>query len=104
MWSLAPSVLPLQVEHGPAGPVTAYRIGPLAYVTDVKTLPPETKSALHGLDLLVLGCLREKLHSTHMNWDEAEAVITELQLKHTILVHSGYEVKYAEWGEGYHLM
>ena len=89
--------LPLEVSHGPAGPVTAFRCGNMAYVTDAKEVPPQTMAQLQQLDLLVLGCLREEPHNTHLNWQEASALIEQLQPDHTVLVHSGYEVRYAEW-------
>lgn len=90
-------VLPLPTSHGPAGPVTAYRIGELAYCTDCKIIPDETLTALHGVDLLVLDMLREKEHPTHMNFDEAMAVVETLKPRQTVLVHTGHEVRYAEW-------
>ena len=91
------NILPLEVSHGPAGPVTAFRCGGLAYVTDVKSIPDQTMAQLYGLDCLVLGCLREQAHNTHFNWEEAERVIQHLQPGQTVLVHAGYEVRYAEW-------
>jgi phosphoribosyl 1,2-cyclic phosphate phosphodiesterase len=85
------------VSHGPSGRTTAYRIGDLAYVTDVKAIPEQSAELLAGVDLLVLGMLREQMHPTHCNWEEAEGFIRRLQPKQTLLVHMGYGVHYAEW-------
>jgi phosphoribosyl 1,2-cyclic phosphate phosphodiesterase len=85
------------MEHGPAGRVSGFRIGGLAYCTDCKTIPAASRAALRGVPLLVLGMLREQVHPTHMNWHEAAALIDEVQPQRTVLVHMGHEVRYGEW-------
>jgi phosphoribosyl 1,2-cyclic phosphate phosphodiesterase len=45
-------VIPVDVPHGNIT-VFGYRIGPLAYVTDAKSLPPETIRQLKGASVLV---------------------------------------------------
>lgn len=91
------AVVALPLSHGPAGRTTGFRIGNLAYLTDVKAIPEQSMAALHGLDTLVIAMLREELHPTHFCWAETEAVISALQPRHTVLIHMGFEVRYAEW-------
>lgn len=93
------SVLPLAASHGPAGRVTAYRIGGLAYLTDIKDLPLSADRFLHHLDLLVLNMLHEALHPTHCNWDEAQAIIARLKPRRCVLTHMGHTVHYQDWEE-----
>lgn len=90
-------VTPFAMSHGPAGRVTGFRIGSLGYCTDCKELPREADRHLQDLDVLVLDMLRETPHPTHMGWDEARAVIDRLRPRRTVLVHMGFEVRYAEW-------
>ena len=54
--------------------VFAYRIGPLGYVTDAKTLPPDALEALRGVKVLVLNALFRTEHPTHLSVPEAIAV------------------------------
>ncbi|MFL6275097.1 MAG: MBL fold metallo-hydrolase, partial [Blastocatellia bacterium] len=61
---------PLVVIHGQL-PVTAYRIGSFAYVTDCNHIPDETCERLEDLELLVIDALRFKPHPTHMALAEA---------------------------------
>ncbi|MFW5846222.1 MAG: MBL fold metallo-hydrolase [Planctomycetota bacterium] len=90
-------ITPFAVDHGPAGRVTAWRMGGLAYLTDVKHLPVTADRHLQDVDLLVLNMLREASHPTHCNWAEAQVLIERIAPQRTILVHMGHEVRYAQW-------
>jgi phosphoribosyl 1,2-cyclic phosphate phosphodiesterase len=90
-------VTPFAMSHGPAGRTTGFRIGAMAYLTDLKELPPTADRHLQGLDLLVLDMLRDELHPTHLCWAEAQAIIARLQPRRTVLTHMGHEVRYADW-------
>jgi phosphoribosyl 1,2-cyclic phosphate phosphodiesterase len=57
-------VLPLAFEHGGTR-VYGYRIGPIAYVTDVKTVSDDARKALRGTRILVLSALWWRPHPTH---------------------------------------
>ncbi len=86
-------VMPIEAEHGRAS-VLGFRMGGLAYMTDCSLIPPESMERLHGLDVLVLGALRFRPHPTHMNIDEALAVVETLRPRRTILTHLSHEVDY----------
>jgi phosphoribosyl 1,2-cyclic phosphate phosphodiesterase len=77
---------PIPVWHGPT-PVMAYRVGDLAYVTDVNRIDEPSMARLRGLDVLVLDALRERPHPTHYSLSEAVAVIQELKPKRAFLTH-----------------
>jgi phosphoribosyl 1,2-cyclic phosphate phosphodiesterase len=85
------TVQPVPIMHGNL-PVLGYRIGDLAYVTDVKTIPDASKALLQGLDVLVLTALRQKQHPAHMTIDEALAAIDELKPRRAYLSHVGHEM------------
>lgn len=74
------SVQPIPVVHGRL-PILGYRIGPVAYLTDVKTIPDESLPLLQDLDILVLTALRRFNHPAHMTLDEALAAVEQLRPK-----------------------
>ena len=88
-------VLPLIVMHGSL-PVTAFRIGNFAYLTDCNRLPEETCAALSGLDILVIDALRFKAHPTHMTVAEALNYIERLAPRRALLTHMGHDIKHAD--------
>ena len=93
------TVVPMELSHGPAGRTTGFRVGGLAYLTDLKALPEASITYLADLDLLVLDMLREEPHPTHFCWSEAEALIARLRPRRTVLTHMGPEVRWAAWQE-----
>jgi phosphoribosyl 1,2-cyclic phosphate phosphodiesterase len=88
-------VVPLPVWHGQTR-VNGYRIGDLAYVTDAKEVPVETRSLLMGLDILVLNALRPRSHPTHLSIAEAVEIVCEVRPKRAFLVHLSHDVSHAE--------
>jgi phosphoribosyl 1,2-cyclic phosphate phosphodiesterase len=88
-------VLPLAFPHGHA-PVLGFRVGDVAYVTDVKEVPAEARAQLKGLKLLVLNALRYTPHPTHLTIDEAIAVVKDLAPRRTLFTHLTHETGHAE--------
>lgn len=88
-------VEPLLVWHGRM-PVTGFRIGRFAYLTDCSRIPEETMERLYGLDLLVLDALRHRPHPTHFSIGEALEVIEQVAPKRALLTHLCHEVDHAQ--------
>ncbi len=88
-------VTPLAVPHGPM-PVFAYRIGDLAYVTDAKAVPAETRERLRGAKVLVLNALFRTEHPTHLSIPEAVKVAQEMGIERTYLTHLTHENFHAD--------
>ena len=61
---------PVPLWHGDM-PVLGFRVGRLAYCTDVSRIPDESFALLEGLDVLVLDALQYKPHVTHFNVEQA---------------------------------
>ncbi len=59
-------VTPLRVMHGRL-PILGYRIGRMAWITDMLTMPESEYDLLQGLDVLVMNALRPQPHNTHQN-------------------------------------
>jgi phosphoribosyl 1,2-cyclic phosphate phosphodiesterase len=88
-------VLPLAFRHGHIR-VFGYRIGGLAYVTDVKAIPDAERRRLQGLDVLVLNALWWRSHPTHLSIGEAIETAQSLGARRTYLTHLTHETGHAE--------
>lgn len=84
-------ITPLPVSHFKL-PIIGFRIGSLAYVTDCKTMPAETLEKIKGVDTLVINALRHEPHFSHMNLDEAMAVINETAPRQAFLTHLSHDM------------
>lgn len=80
------AIVPIRLEHGRM-PVVGFRVGPLAYCTDVCRIPEESWPLLEDLDTLLLDALRLEPHPTHFNLDQALAVVERLRPKRTYFTH-----------------
>ena len=83
---LGQKLMPVRLYHGPFS-VLGFRIGNLAYCTDVNRIPDESMSLLEGLDTLILDALRLEPHPTHFSLSEALAVVDRLKPKQTLFTH-----------------
>jgi phosphoribosyl 1,2-cyclic phosphate phosphodiesterase len=83
---LGQQVLPIRLEHG-SSPVLGFRVGSLAYCTDVSRIPDPSWALLQGLDVLVLDALRYEPHPTHFSLSEALEVIKALRPRRALLTH-----------------
>jgi phosphoribosyl 1,2-cyclic phosphate phosphodiesterase len=87
--ALGERVMPIRLEHGKS-PVLGFRVGGLAYCTDVSRIPDESWPLLQGLDVLVLDALRHEKHPTHFSLSEALAVVETLRPGRTYLTHMSH--------------
>ncbi len=84
-------VMPVRLMHA-CLPILGYRIGNVAYLTDVKTLDERAVEQLGGLDVLVLNALRRKEHLSHLSLDESLALAHRIGAKKTFLIHMSHEI------------
>jgi phosphoribosyl 1,2-cyclic phosphate phosphodiesterase len=87
-------VLPLAFDHGHLR-VFGYRIGSLAYITDVKSIPEAQRESLRGLDVLVINALWWRSHPTHLSIPEAVQTAQSLGARRTYLTHLTHETGHA---------
>jgi phosphoribosyl 1,2-cyclic phosphate phosphodiesterase len=88
------TITPIPVLHG-RGQIFGYRIGNLAYMTDVSEIPESSFALLENLDLVLLDCLREKSHPTHINIEQSLAYIGRIKAKQSYMIHMTHELEYA---------
>ena len=92
---LGETVRPIRLLHGPRFQVLGFRIGRVAYCTDVKTIPEISWPLLENLDILVLDTLRIREHPTHMNLTESLAVVARIKPRLTLLTHLSHDLDHA---------
>lgn len=83
---LETKILPFEVLHYKM-PVLGFRIGNFAYITDAKTVSEESRSALEGVEVLVVNALQESAHISHFTLGEALQFIAEINPKKAYLTH-----------------
>lgn len=89
-------VVALQVIHGRL-PILGYRIGDMAYLTDMTGISPESLPLLKGIRLLVIGALRHTPHGTHQTIEAAIAFSRSLGNIPTYLTHMSHQMgRYAQ--------
>jgi phosphoribosyl 1,2-cyclic phosphate phosphodiesterase len=92
---LGEPIIPIPMKHHRFN-VMGFRIGDLAYCTDVNLIPESSFALLQGLDTLILDALRpEKPHLSHFCLPESLAVIDRLKPKQTYLTHMSHEMDYS---------
>jgi len=77
---------PLPQIHGDIRSL-GFRIGNIAYCSDVSDFPPETVPLLQGLDVLVIDALQYKPHPSHFSLSEALEWIERLTPRRAVLTH-----------------
>ncbi len=87
------TIQPLRLMHGRL-PVLGFRIGNVAFCTDVSYIPPESMELLEGLDTLVLDALWKEEHPTHFNVKQALEVIARLEPREAFLTHVSHRLDY----------
>ncbi|MGB7816248.1 MAG: MBL fold metallo-hydrolase [Methylotenera sp.] len=87
-------ITPIPVLHGRSH-IFGYRIGNFAYMTDVSEIPESSFALLENLDVVLLDCLREASHPTHINIEQSLAYIGRIKAKQSYMIHMTHELEYA---------
>jgi len=80
------------------GQITATQPGPLplAYCTDVSSIPPQTWAGLTGLRTLILDMLRYRRHPTHFSVDEAIETAGRIAADRAWFIHMSHEIEHGD--------
>lgn len=85
-------VMPIEVMHGKL-PILGYRFGPLAYITDMKTIHDSELAYLQGVETLVVGALRFKPeHHSHQVVSDAIRFARQIGAVRTYLIHPSHQI------------
>lgn len=84
-------ITPIRVIHAKL-PILGFRIGDMAYLTDVKTIPEPEFEKLKGLKILVLTALRKEEHISHLSLSEAIEIAKKINADDTYLIHASHDL------------
>jgi phosphoribosyl 1,2-cyclic phosphate phosphodiesterase len=84
-------VVPVPVMHGSLH-VLGFRVGGLAYLTDVSEIPEDSYPLVEDLEVLVLNALRERPHPMHLDLEGALGVARRIRAARTYLTHLSHEM------------
>jgi phosphoribosyl 1,2-cyclic phosphate phosphodiesterase len=89
---LSERLTPIPLKHGRFD-VYGFRIGDVAYCTDVSHIPDRSWPLLEGLDVLVLDALRPgRPHPSHFSVEQALEAIERLRPRQAYLTHMSHAV------------
>lgn len=86
-------IQPIRLIHGKL-PVLGFRIGNVAFCTDVSFIPEESWPLLEGLDVLVIDALRDEPHETHFGIPQALEAVERVKPRRTYLTHVSHYLDY----------
>ncbi len=85
------TVEPIPVMHYRL-PILGFRIGPMAYITDCKSIGESVVERLQGIGLLVINALRIEPHLSHLSLAEALEIIERVQPGKAVLIHMSHGI------------
>jgi phosphoribosyl 1,2-cyclic phosphate phosphodiesterase len=84
-------VQPIRIMHASL-PILGFRIGKVAYLTDVKTIEDKSIELLKDLDILIISSLRHVEHFSHLNLNEALELSAKIGAHETYFTHISHDM------------
>jgi len=84
-------VTPIGILHGRL-PILGFRFGPIAYLTDVKSIEPDQMAKIAGVRYLVLNALQHKMHPTHLSLEECLDLIDQIKPEKAWITHVSHHL------------
>ena len=88
-------IMPIAQDHGYSMSL-GFRIGPVAYSTDVTALDETAFAALAGTEIWIVDCMRREPHPTHSHLAKTLAWIDRVRPRRAILTHMDQSLDYRE--------
>ena len=85
----------IPIVHG-RRPAHGWRSGGFAYLTDVSSVPAESRDLLGDLDLLIVSALRDLPHPTHQTVEEALELIRAVAPRRALLTHLDHDLDFED--------
>ena len=95
-------ILPIRGWHDRKGfwPVLGYRIGNMAYMTDIASIEESEIEKLKGVDFVTVNCVKRAQHYSHFSLDEALNFFQKVGAKYSYLTHISHLLPpYAEFSK-----
>ena len=86
-------LIPVPLMHG-AWPCLGWRIGDMAWLTDLSHIPDESLELLSGVRLLFLDCLRTLPYPSHLSVEKSFAWAQRIGAARTVLIHMTHELEF----------
>lgn len=88
-------IAPFAQDHG-FSTTLGFRIGPMAYSTDVVELDDAAFAALAGVELWIVDCFRRAPHPTHSHLEKTLGWIVRVRPRRAVLTHMEQSLDYRE--------
>jgi phosphoribosyl 1,2-cyclic phosphate phosphodiesterase len=85
------SIVPVPILHG-ARAILGYRLGTFAYLTDCSGIPDASYALLQGVELLVIGALRDRPHPSHFTVAESIDAATRIGASRVYFTHMNHDL------------
>lgn len=91
----------IKVEH--SFPCCGYKFTSrgktLVYISDCHELPQQSLEKIAGVDVLILNCLRDRPHPTHLNTEKSLKYSKLINAKRTFITHMCHDFSHVQWIE-----
>lgn len=87
-------IVPFEQDHG-FSTTLGFRIGDMAYSTDVVDLDETAFSVLDGVELWIVDCLRYEPHPTHSHLAKTLSWVARVKPRRAVLTHMDIPLDYA---------
>jgi phosphoribosyl 1,2-cyclic phosphate phosphodiesterase len=84
-------ITPIRAWHGQL-PVFGYRFGDFTYLTDLNRIEQTELKKVKGTKILALDALHHNKHHSHLNLEEALALIERIQPDQAYLIHISHRM------------
>lgn len=91
-------ITPIAVTHG-RWVCCDYRIGDIAWLTDLNAIEDKELRKLKNLDYLFLDCLQMQSYPSHLGWEQAIELAKKIDAKQTYLIHMTHRFDYEEFSK-----
>ena len=89
------TIVPLPVDHGSLRGCFGYRLGPLVYIPDVKSMDDAVVEKCKGAKLLILNCLRDvREHVSHLILPQSVALARRIGPERCYFIHMCHDIHY----------
>lgn len=85
-------ITPIRIMHARL-PILGFRIGDIAYLTNVKTIPEIEFEKLKALKILVINALRKEEHFSHLSVQEAIDISRKIKAETTYFTHASHHLE-----------
>ena len=80
-------IQPIEIWHGENLPILGFRFGDLTYITDCKSIKSDEFEKIKGTKKLIINALHHSVHYSHLNLEEALAIIEMIKPEQAFLTH-----------------